>query len=90
MLKIQRSKDQRVIFSLSGRIEAEGLEELQRVISLEAGEEIVLDLKDVGLVDRDAVIFLSRCEADNIKLENCPAYIRKWIESEEGQNSGHR
>ncbi len=44
--------------------------------------EIVLDLKDLTLVDRDAVRFLERCEADRIKLKNCPAYIREWITRE--------
>ena len=40
---------------------------------------IVLDLKDVTLVGRDAIDFLERCEADGIRLENCPAYVREWI-----------
>jgi uncharacterized protein YlaN (UPF0358 family) len=39
----------------------------------------VLDLKDVTLVDQDAVNFLDRCEMENITLKNCPAYIREWI-----------
>ena len=43
---------------------------------------IVLDLKDLILVDQDAVSFLERCEADNITLKNCPAYIREWITGE--------
>jgi len=38
-----------------------------------------LDLKDLTLVDREAVKFLERCEADSVKLKNCPAYIREWI-----------
>jgi hypothetical protein len=43
---------------------------------------IVLDLRDVRLADRDAVKFLRDCEADGIKLENCPAYVREWMERE--------
>ena len=83
MLRIQRSSDRGVVFSLSGRIEAEDTAELQRLFSLEtAGPVIALDLKDITLVDRDAVKFLARCEAEGIKLENCPAYIRQWIEAD--------
>jgi len=41
-----------------------------------------LDLRDLTLVDQDAVSFLKRCEADNITLKNCPAYIREWITRE--------
>jgi anti-anti-sigma regulatory factor len=81
MLKIQRLSNDHVVFTLSGRIDAENLAELKRVIESEArGRHIALDLSDLTLVDRDAVKFLERCETDSIKLENCPAYIREWIE----------
>jgi predicted metal-binding protein len=43
---------------------------------------IVLDLRDVRLADRDAVKFLRACQADGMKLENCPAYVREWMERE--------
>ena len=39
-----------------------------------------LDLRDVTLVDESAVKFLAGCEADSVKLQNCPAYIRAWID----------
>lgn len=89
MLKIGRSGNGRdAVFRLSGRIEMEDVAELQRLFALEEFERhLVLDLKDVTLVDRDAVEFLARCEADSIKLENCPAYIREWLGSE--KNAGH-
>jgi hypothetical protein len=28
------------------------------------------------------VKFLRECEADGMKLENCPAYVREWIDRE--------
>jgi predicted metal-binding protein len=43
---------------------------------------IALDLRDVRLANRDAVRFLRDCEADGMKLENCPAYVREWMERE--------
>jgi len=43
---------------------------------------IVLDLQDVRLADRDAVKFLRDCEAHGMKLENCPEYVREWMERE--------
>jgi hypothetical protein len=88
MLRIQRSSEQEVIFSLSGRIEMEDVEELRRLLSLEAaGQGIVLDLQNITLVDRDAVKFLAGWEEEGIKLENCPAYIREWIDTERGRSS---
>jgi ABC-type transporter Mla MlaB component len=89
MLRIQRhSNSSMVIFSLSGRIEVEDAGELQRLLDLEgAGQQVALDLRDITLVDRDALKLLARWEAEGIKLENCPAYVREWIDTERGRSS---
>ena len=71
------------MFILSGRIETQAIAELRRLFELETDyRDIVLDLKDVSLVDRDVMGFLARCEADGMKLENCATYIREWMERE--------
>ena len=83
MLKIHRSKNGGVVFTLSGRIEAEDVSELKRLFELEEpGQQLAMDLSDVTIVDRDGVRFLARCEAERITLENCPKYIREWIKRE--------
>jgi hypothetical protein len=83
MLRIQRSSDGAVVFSLSGRIEAPDILELERLLNLEAaGQRTALDLLEITLVDRDAVPFLARCQADGIQLVNCPPFIREWIDTE--------
>ena len=90
MLRIQRSMDGEVILTLSGRLRADNLGELKTVLQLDAeGRRVMLDLKDLTLVDRDAVRFLASCEADSIKLKNCPAYIREWIVRERMQGNLH-
>jgi anti-anti-sigma regulatory factor len=87
MLKITRAANGEVVFSLSGRMDAENLAELKTLFNSEAsGRRITLDLKELTLVDQDAVSFLMRCEADNIQLKNCPAYIREWITGEPSQS----
>jgi hypothetical protein len=89
MLRIQRSSDGIVVFSLSGQIERDDIPELRRLLSLEeAGKDIALDLQDVMLIGRDSVEFLAGCEAENIRLENCPAYVREWIEAERRRRQG--
>jgi anti-anti-sigma regulatory factor len=91
MLKIQRSVNGRVVLTVCGRIEAEDIGELQQLLALEkAGQHVVMDLRDVTLVNQDAVKFLAGCEADSIKLENCPAYIREWIERAKGRTRRRR
>jgi len=83
MLKITRAANGAVVFQLSGRLGAENIGELEKLVSAEAsGRRIVLDLKDLRLVDQDVVSFLRRCEANSIQLKNCPAYIREWITGE--------
>jgi len=91
MLKIQRSANGRVLFTLSGRIEEEDVKDLRQLLALEkAGQQLVLDLRNVTLVNQDAVNFLAGCEADSIKLENCPAYIREWVERVKGRTKRRR
>jgi hypothetical protein len=71
------------VFFLSGRIETQAIAELRRLFDLQTDcRDIVLDLKDVSLVGRDVMGFLSRCEADGVKLENCTPYLREWMERE--------
>ena len=82
MLRIRRTGNGRILFTLSGRIETtEDIEQLQQLLAAETSEEqLVLDLRDVTLVNEDAVKFLSHCEADGIQLENCPLHVRRWID----------
>ena len=86
MLKITREVNGEIVIKLSGRMDVENIAELEAQVRKEAdGRRIVLDLKDLTLVDRDAVKFLRSCEADSIKLKDCPAYIREWITRERGK-----
>jgi ABC-type transporter Mla MlaB component len=71
------------VFVLSGRIERQAIAELSRLFESQTDyRDIVIDLKDVGVVDRDVVRFFISCEADGVKLENCTPYIREWMERE--------
>jgi hypothetical protein len=71
------------VFTLSGRIEAAAIAELRRLFEDQIDLcDIVFDLKDVSVIDRDVLRFFVRCEADGVKLENCTPYIREWMERE--------
>jgi hypothetical protein len=85
MLRIQRSTNAGVVFTLSGQMDEEDIAELETLIKSEANRgRIVLDLKNLTLVGRDAISFLERCEADSITLKNCPGYVREWITRSRG------
>ena len=71
------------MFLLSGRVETQAIAELRRLLERQTDySAIIVDLKDVSLVDREGMRFLARCEADGVSLENCPPYIREWIRRE--------
>lgn len=78
VLKIDRGSERgRTILRLSGRIQSEQLEQLKT--QMDEIPEVVLDLKDVKLVDRDVVRFLRVCESNGTELRHCSPYIREWI-----------
>lgn len=71
------------VFVLSGRIETQAIAELRRLFELQTDyRDIVLDPKDVSVVDREVMRFFLHCEADGVKLENCASCIREWMERE--------
>lgn len=80
-LRIQRSTESELVaFKLSGRIQSEQVPALRELLKSEAaGHNLVVDLEEVKLVDRDAVRFLAQIDAAGIKLRNCPQFIREWI-----------
>ena len=81
MLRIQREANGQVVLGISGRLDAEDLPELKQLLhSEEVGRPIVLDLRDLTLVDQEAVRFLDQCDSTGIELQNCAPYICEWIE----------
>jgi anti-anti-sigma regulatory factor len=74
---------QTIVFALSGELNTEHADRvLADVLSGETDDRIVLDLKDVTLVDRAAVQLLARLEGRGIRIVNFPDYVRSWIEAE--------
>ena len=83
MLKIERTVNGDVVFTVSGRLQADNVSQLSALLAAEQdGRTRVLDLKDLILVDGDAVRFLCACVEDSIVLRNCPPYIRAWMARE--------
>ena len=87
MLKIHRTSGRRVVFTVSGQLDSDTVNELCQVVEAEpAGGVLVLDLTDLVLADRDAVRFLREYEArGRVVLRNCPAYVRRWMAGEHDQ-----
>jgi hypothetical protein len=70
-----------VILCISGRITGQEVDMLRDLLDQET-RVVAIDLKDVVLVDHEAVNFLAHRESGAVELRNCPAYIREWINRE--------
>jgi hypothetical protein len=73
--------DDVVTLCISGRITEEDMETVRNVIEQEASA-VVIDLKNVDLVDREAVKYLAQRELGRTVLRNCSPYIREWVTRE--------
>jgi hypothetical protein len=83
MLRILRSTvSGGIVFALSGHIKEEYVSELTELLGNEKDLSIVsFDLEEVRLVHREAVRFLAACEERGVMLNNCPAFVREWIQT---------
>ena len=78
-----------VVLRVSGRIQAEHVDMLRELLGLEE-VKVVVDLREVTLVDREAVSFLALSEAQGVELRNCAAYRREWVDRERPRNDMDR
>jgi hypothetical protein len=83
-LKIEKSVRQVfTVFVLSGRFEAEHIEEKEGLLVLQTDAlAIVWNLREIRLADRGAVKFLARCKAGGVRIGNCQRHVREWMGQE--------
>ena len=81
----------RAMLCISGRITEDGGNTLRSLLEQE-GDIVIIDLRDVLIVDREAVKLLAVYESNGVELRNCPAYIREWVtrETADRNSSGNR
>ena len=75
------SAENLVVLFISGRITGEHVDILKGVLEQESGG-FAIDLKNVLLVDREAVKLLALSEGKGTALRNCPPYVREWVTRE--------
>lgn len=70
-----------VTLLLDGKFSEDALPALRQSVSAarQMKKTIYLDLSEVTLVDRKAVQFFSEQAEHDVKLVNCPNYLRYWI-----------
>jgi hypothetical protein len=89
MLELRRSEDKGLaIFAVSGRFEGSRTSELQKLLDAKAVlADVTLDSEQVRPVDRETVRLLGSRRAAGNELENCPSYIRRWLQT--GSDTSH-
>jgi hypothetical protein len=75
------SSESLLVLFVSGCVMGEHVDMLRGVLEQES-ERFAIDLKNVLLVDREAVKLLALREANGTELRNCPPYIREWVTRE--------
>jgi ABC-type transporter Mla MlaB component len=73
--------DKSITLLLNGKFSEEAIPELAQSLSSAKVEHdrVFLDLSEVTLVDRQAVRYFSEQASADVKLVNCPVYLRRWI-----------
>jgi anti-anti-sigma regulatory factor len=86
MLKITKEMENTKLIrvNLHGHFTAEYVLEVEKALSENGceGGEVALDLRNVTFVDRAAMEFLRGTKLTNIKIENTPSYVTRWIEQD--------
>lgn len=77
----QAIEEGRVVLRVSGRLAGNNVDMLRTLLEQESNV-LTLDLKDVRLVDGNAVRLLVIHELNGVRIDNCPLYIREWIRRE--------
>lgn len=81
--RVERSVDgSTVTFAVSGTVNAVRAADLQSLVDRELDVKVLLDLRDVTLVERDAVPLLAGVRAGGAELVDCPEYLRLWMAAE--------
>jgi hypothetical protein len=78
------SNESVVVLFVSGRITGDHVDMLRSVLEQES-RGFAIDLKNVLLVDTEAVKLLALNEANGTELRNCPPYIREWVTRERAE-----
>lgn len=87
MFKIEKlAEGNTTVLRLVGRINAEHLDELSKLIADAEPRMVKLDLSEVTLVDVDVVRFLGDQERRGLYVGKCSRYVREWIQREQTAN----
>jgi len=91
MLKITHDTDTvgTLTVNLCGRFISEYIPEVKKALTPNGSksQRLALDLANVTFVDREAMEFLTAAKSQNIKIDNLPSYVTRWMQQEAANGS---
>jgi len=66
-----------ITLGVAGHVSLAALAEIKRLI--DRRKQVVLDLSEVTLLDREAALFFGEELRRGVEVVNCPPYITDWI-----------
>jgi len=77
--------------NLCGRFTGEYVPEVEKALSRTGTrrKKLAVDLAEVTLVDRTALIFLCGVRSKNIVIQNVPVYVGLWMDQEDCKGPVH-
>lgn len=76
-----RPAERAITLLLNGKFGEDAIPDLEHSISTARGshEQVYIDLSEVTLVDRKAIQYFSTQAGQDVKIVNCPIYLKRWI-----------
>lgn len=73
-----------ITVNLCGRFTSEYIPEVEKALAPSGTKrkKLALDLAQVTLVDRSAIMFLCAARSRNIAIQNVPVYVGLWMDQE--------
>jgi hypothetical protein len=89
MITQQAENPEIVRVSLSGYFTGEYVPEVEKVLfqNRNNSKKCALDLINVTFVDRPAMEFLRAAHLRQVKLDNLPSWVKRWIQQEAGHGA---
>lgn len=83
-IDVSTENSQEAIISLSGNFTGEYIRCVEAAIAdvPQKNQSILLNLKHVGVVDRESMSFLRSLGDRDIRLTQCPAYVLRWMDQD--------
>jgi len=82
-LRLEKGKvGHQTMLNLIGGLRSDDIETLRSEIEREGPGGLVLNLRELNIIDLSGVRYLLVCQSKGLELTECPPYVREWMKRE--------